>query len=163
QLEALLHAIPIFKPLERVELARLVGSLEEAQLVPRELIFKEDDESDGLYIVESGQVHLTIRTPAGERKVFEAGPRLYFRQGAPAPRAASVPPPPPPRGKAGEPPAGGMRGAGAGAACLRAAQGGLAAPPLGGGGSRGRGPLAPRARLCLEGSPVAPRSAGPRR
>ena len=78
QLEALLHAIPIFKPLERVELARLVGSLEEAQLVPRELLFKEDDESDGLYIVESGQVHLTIRTPAGERKVFEAGPGTHF-------------------------------------------------------------------------------------
>src|SRR5262249_61245224 len=81
QLEALLHAIPIFKPLERVELARLVGSLEEALLVPRELIFKEDDESDGLYIVESGQVHLTIRTPAGERKVFEAGPGLHFGGG----------------------------------------------------------------------------------
>ena len=78
RLEALLHAIPIFKPLERVELARLVGSLEEAQLAPRELIFKENDESDGLYIVESGRVHLTIRTPAGERTVFEAGPGMHF-------------------------------------------------------------------------------------
>src|SRR5262249_62195325 len=86
QLEALLHAIPIFKPLERVELARLVGSLEEALLVPRELIFKEDDESDALYIVESGQVHLTIRTPAGERKVFEAGAAPGLARGGRPPR-----------------------------------------------------------------------------
>jgi CRP-like cAMP-binding protein len=66
RLEALLQAVPIFAALERVELARLVGALEEADLAAREVIFQEGGERDGLYIVQSGQVHITIRTPGGE-------------------------------------------------------------------------------------------------
>jgi CRP-like cAMP-binding protein len=78
RLEALLQAVPIFAALERVELARLVGALEEADLAAREVIFEEGGESDGLYIVQSGQVHMTIRTPGGERLLREVGAGMLF-------------------------------------------------------------------------------------
>ena len=78
RLEALLQAVPIFAALERVELARLVGALEEAHLAAREVIFEEGGESDGLYIVQSGQVHLAVRTPGGERLIREVGAGMHF-------------------------------------------------------------------------------------
>jgi divalent anion:Na+ symporter, DASS family len=78
RLEALLQAVPIFAALERVELARLVGALEETDLAAHEVIFKEGGESDGLYIVQSGQVHLTVRAPDGERLIREVGAGMHF-------------------------------------------------------------------------------------
>jgi signal-transduction protein with cAMP-binding, CBS, and nucleotidyltransferase domain len=78
RLEALLQAVPIFAALERVELARLVGALEEAHLAAREVIFEEGGESGGLYIVQSGQVHLAVRTPRGERLIREVDAGMHF-------------------------------------------------------------------------------------
>jgi CRP-like cAMP-binding protein len=78
RLEALLQAVPIFAALERVELARLVRALEETDLAARQVIFKEGGESDGLYIVQSGQVHLTVRAPDGERLIREVGAGMHF-------------------------------------------------------------------------------------
>ena len=78
RLEALLLAVPIFAALERVELARLVGALEETHLAAREVIFKEGGESDGLYIVQSGQGRLTVHAPDGERLIREVGAGMHF-------------------------------------------------------------------------------------
>jgi hypothetical protein len=78
RLEALLQAAPIFAALERVELARLVGALEETHLAAREVIFKEGGESNGLYIVQSGQVHLTVHAPDGERLIRVVGAGMHF-------------------------------------------------------------------------------------
>jgi hypothetical protein len=61
-----------------VELARLVGALEETHLAAREVIFKEGGESARLYIVQSGHMHLTVHAPDGERLIREVGAGMHF-------------------------------------------------------------------------------------
>ena len=78
RLETLLQSVPIFAVLERVELARLVGTLEEGDFSSRQVIFEEGGESDGVYVVQSGHVHLTVRTPAGEKVILDVGAGGHF-------------------------------------------------------------------------------------
>jgi hypothetical protein len=66
RLKAQLEAGPIFAALGRVELARLVGALEETHLAAREVIFKEGGESAGLSIDAAGDLF-------GQRQAMLAG------------------------------------------------------------------------------------------
>jgi di/tricarboxylate transporter len=78
QIEALLRAVPFFTVLERVELARLAGVLEEVRYRKREVIFAEASEGDALYFVQNGWVSVSVRTPGGERTITDIRPGAYF-------------------------------------------------------------------------------------
>jgi di/tricarboxylate transporter len=78
RLEALLRSVPFFAALERVELARVAGALDEVRYAAGEVLFEEDDEADGLYIVQHGLVRLTVRTPDGQRVIADAGEGRHF-------------------------------------------------------------------------------------
>jgi CRP-like cAMP-binding protein len=78
QLEAVLRSVPFFTGLDRVDLARLAGALEEVRYRPREVIFHEATEGDALYFVDHGRVRISVRTPAGERTITEIGVGAYF-------------------------------------------------------------------------------------
>jgi len=73
-----MRAVPFFGALDRLELARLVGALEEVKRGPNEVIFEEASEPEGLYLVERGRVRVWVRTPAGERIITEIGAGGYF-------------------------------------------------------------------------------------
>jgi CRP-like cAMP-binding protein len=78
RLEALLQTVRLFAALDRVELARLVGALEEEQLAAGDVLFEEGSESDGMYLVQSGRVQLTVRAPEGQRVFREVREGMHF-------------------------------------------------------------------------------------
>jgi divalent anion:Na+ symporter, DASS family len=78
RLEALLRAVPFFEALDRVDLARLVGALEEERYAAKDVIFKEASGADALYLVERGRVRVSVRSPAGERTITEVGEGRHF-------------------------------------------------------------------------------------
>ena len=62
----LLRDVPFFREIDRVDLARLLGALEEVQARPGEVIAAEGSAADALYLVESGRVAITVASPDGE-------------------------------------------------------------------------------------------------
>lgn len=68
-LEDLLRCVPFFRTLDRLDIARLIGALEQVQFPSDTTIFAEGAEADALYLLESGQVQVTIRAADGERSV----------------------------------------------------------------------------------------------
>lgn len=70
-LEALIRGVPYFHSLDRVDVARLTGALEEVTFSAGELIFAEGDDADALYLLERGRVAVTVATPSGERHLVE--------------------------------------------------------------------------------------------
>ena len=61
--EDLLRNVPFFRDLDRVSVARLVGALEERRVPKGADIVREGDEADGLYLLSSGEVTVTL--PSG--------------------------------------------------------------------------------------------------
>jgi len=59
--EDLLRLVPFFRDLDRVDLARLVGALEEIHLAAGAEIVREGADADGLYLLDRGEVSVTIR------------------------------------------------------------------------------------------------------
>src|SRR5215475_6548582 len=47
-------------------------------LAPGEVVFEEGEPGDELYVVHSGEVELTRRTPGGLRRVARYGPGEFF-------------------------------------------------------------------------------------
>lgn len=60
--EELLRNVPFFRGLDRVSIARLAGALEEVRVPAGRAIVREGVEADGLYLLESGQVSVQIRS-----------------------------------------------------------------------------------------------------
>ncbi|MGH2379193.1 MAG: cyclic nucleotide-binding domain-containing protein, partial [Candidatus Limnocylindria bacterium] len=60
--EELLRAVPFFRDLDRVAIARLAGALEEVRVRKGQVLFREGDPADGLYLVERGDLIITIRS-----------------------------------------------------------------------------------------------------
>src|SRR3972149_10257859 len=58
--EDLLRNVPFFRDLDRVSVARLVGALEERRVPKGADIVREGDEADGLYLLSSGEVTVTL-------------------------------------------------------------------------------------------------------
>jgi DASS family divalent anion:Na+ symporter len=77
-IEALLRGVPFFTGLDRVDLARLAGALEEVTYAARDVIFLEAAEADGLYLVQRGHVHVSVGTPDGERVITEIVEGMHF-------------------------------------------------------------------------------------
>ena len=58
--------MPFFRGIDRVDLARLLGALEEVRATSGEVIAAEGSEADALYLIESGRVAITVASPDGE-------------------------------------------------------------------------------------------------
>jgi di/tricarboxylate transporter len=78
RLEALLRAIPFLGHLDRVDLARLVGALEEETYARHDVIFKEGGRGSALYLVERGRVRVSVHAADGERTITKIGAGMHF-------------------------------------------------------------------------------------
>jgi anion transporter len=74
----LLRSVPFFKGLDRVDLARLLGALEEVRAQPGEVIAQEGSEADALYLLERGRVAITVASPDGEMSLREVSAPTHF-------------------------------------------------------------------------------------
>lgn len=76
--EALLTRVPFFQTLDRVDLARLAGALEEVRFPAGTEIFSESDEADALYLLAGGHVEVTVGVGDSERQVAILEAPSYF-------------------------------------------------------------------------------------
>lgn len=94
ELIARLKALPLFTGLSEDELEAVAGLVEQSSFPPGTLIFKQGDPSDRFYIIESGQVSLTVHDQASaEAKLTCLGPGEFFGEVGllkDAPRNATV-------------------------------------------------------------------------
>ena len=74
----LLRAVPFFRGLDRVDLARLLGALEEIQAGPGDVIAHEGTEADALFLLERGRVAITVASPDGEMSLREVSAPAHF-------------------------------------------------------------------------------------
>ena len=74
----LLRGVPFFKGLDRVDLARLLGALEEVRADPGDIIAHEGTEADALYLLERGTVAITVASPDGELSLREVAAPAHF-------------------------------------------------------------------------------------
>ncbi len=77
-LHDLILRVPFFRTLDRVDVARLIGILERVSFAAGTSIFQEGADADALYLLESGQVAITIKAPDGDRTVTRLSPPAYF-------------------------------------------------------------------------------------
>jgi divalent anion:Na+ symporter, DASS family len=76
--ESLLIRVPFFQTLDRVDLARLAGALEEVRFPASTEIFSENAEADALYLLASGRVEVTVGVGDSERQVAVLEAPSYF-------------------------------------------------------------------------------------
>lgn len=76
--EALLIRVPFFQALDRVDLARLAGALEEVRLPAGAAVFSEGADADALYLLASGRVEVTAGANGSERQVAVLEAPSYF-------------------------------------------------------------------------------------
>jgi anion transporter len=74
----LLRGVPFFRGLDRVDLARLLGALEEIHARPGEVIAHEGTEADALFLLERGRVAITVASPDGEMSLREVSAPTHF-------------------------------------------------------------------------------------
>src|SRR5438874_388827 len=74
----LLRGVPFFKGLDRVDLARLLGALEEVRAEPGEIIAHEGTEADALYLLERGTVAITVASPEGDLSLRQVVAPAHF-------------------------------------------------------------------------------------
>lgn len=75
-LEALLAKVPIFSQLTQKELRRLGAIMHRREYAADEFIFSQGDPGLGMYVVQDGQVEISMRDPDGQEKslvVLKAG------------------------------------------------------------------------------------------
>src|SRR5438876_4206223 len=59
------RSVPLFEGLSKVDVARLVPELEEVVLAPGDVLVRQGDPADALFIVASGQVRAELQGPDG--------------------------------------------------------------------------------------------------
>lgn len=74
----LLRGVPFFRGLDRVDLARLLGALDEVTAKPGEVIAHEGAEADALYLLERGRVEITVSSPDGEVSLRQVDAPTHF-------------------------------------------------------------------------------------
>lgn len=77
-LEDLIPRVPFFRTLDHIDIARLMGSLEQVEFPAGTLIFAEDAEADALYLLEEGRVIISVATASGERWLTEIEGPSHF-------------------------------------------------------------------------------------
>ncbi|MFP4601234.1 MAG: cyclic nucleotide-binding domain-containing protein [Persicimonas sp.] len=68
--ETVFRSIELFEELESEEVREVVGACEQLSLAAGTELFRQGDEADALYIVESGELQVRARTAAGEDVVL---------------------------------------------------------------------------------------------
>lgn len=68
--ETIFRSIALFEALEPEEVREVVSACDQLTIAAGEEIFQQGDEADALYIVESGELQVRARTPAGEDVVL---------------------------------------------------------------------------------------------
>ncbi|MDP9472600.1 MAG: SLC13 family permease, partial [Chloroflexota bacterium] len=76
-----LAATPFFCELSPVDLARLVPDLEESQVPAGAAVFQEGDPADGLYLIRSGTVAVTVAGADGNHAVTRLEAPAHFGEG----------------------------------------------------------------------------------
>jgi DASS family divalent anion:Na+ symporter len=76
--EAILRDIPFFRALDRLDVARLLGTLVETNLPAESVIFQEGAAADGLYLLLAGTVEVSLGTSSGSRVVHTVSAPSYF-------------------------------------------------------------------------------------
>src|SRR5215212_333320 len=77
-----LAATPFFTELSAVDLARLVPELEEYDLIPGQVVYRQGDPGDGFYIIRSGTVEAVISEAGGTQAVTRLAAPAHFGEGA---------------------------------------------------------------------------------
>jgi anion transporter len=78
-LAATLQKIPFFAGLPRGELARVAGRLEPRHYSPGQTVFQQGDDGDGLYLVQSGAVEVSLHKDGGQPQTLAVlGPHECF-------------------------------------------------------------------------------------
>ena len=67
----LLRNVPFFHSLNRVDIARMIGELEEVRIPAGMLLFTEGAEADALYLLAAGRVRVSVGVAVGERVLAE--------------------------------------------------------------------------------------------
>ena len=67
--EQLLRSIDFLHDLDRVDIARLIGFSEDAHFAPGEVIVREGEVADSLYLLASGTVEVSVRADGADRSV----------------------------------------------------------------------------------------------
>ncbi len=76
--EDLLRQVPFFRTLARLDLARLIGALEEVSFPAGTRIFAEGAEGDALYLLKRGRVAITVRADEGDRSIATLEAPAHF-------------------------------------------------------------------------------------
>src|SRR5687768_4035466 len=69
--EDLLRNVAFFQSLSRVDIARMIGELEEVSVPAGTLLFNEGAEADALYLLAVGRVRVSVEAAGGERSLAE--------------------------------------------------------------------------------------------
>jgi CRP-like cAMP-binding protein len=77
-----LAATPFFSELSAVDLARLVPELEEHDLVPGQVVYRQGDPGDGFYLIRSGTVEAVVTEAGGTQVVTRLAAPAHFGEGA---------------------------------------------------------------------------------
>ena len=88
-----LGATPFFASLSPVDLARLVPELEECAINAGDVVFRQGEPGDGLYLIRSGAAGVSIADASGSRIVAVLEPPAYFGEMAllsDEPRTATI-------------------------------------------------------------------------
>jgi len=78
ELERLLRGVSFFRSLDRVDIARLIGALTELEVPAATVLFSEGAEADGLYLLESGSVEVTLQTNSGPQRLAQLDAPAHF-------------------------------------------------------------------------------------
>jgi predicted acylesterase/phospholipase RssA/CRP-like cAMP-binding protein len=73
ELQALLAGIPFFASLDDAVRLELAGGLEPVHVAAGEVVFRQGDAGDGLYLVASGRLRVTLAAEGAERVLHDLG------------------------------------------------------------------------------------------
>jgi len=76
--EDLLRQVPFFRTLTHLDLARLIGALEDVSFAAGTRIFAEGADGDALYLLKRGRVAITVAAAEGERTIATLEAPAHF-------------------------------------------------------------------------------------
>jgi predicted acylesterase/phospholipase RssA/CRP-like cAMP-binding protein len=73
ELQAFLAGIPFFAPLDDASRLELATGLEPVHVAAGEVVFRQGDAGDGLFLVVSGRIRVTMAAAGAERTLYDLG------------------------------------------------------------------------------------------